>query len=595
MIGQICLTNIIAEMKKLIRCAALFVAACAFAFTGCSNQTNTDEAPYIISLTVNNGGLAGTERYTGVVDTTARTVVFNDVAAETDLAAVTFEARLSIGAKLDKSSYDFITGNDPDAKVVEQNISVVPEFGDPVSYKVTLNIKGAETAPVLNRLVVKDAAGAEHSLTLTNNVIDGIVLLGIPESPTAEIVSVTILPARASYEFTAISENTISASNPGKLRLSFMGLSTEYAISFSASPAAGADFTKAKVHAWDTNTSVYLDLADQNTRSGDMDENYILLVNRAGDTPNPYLLNVSDVLSDNVNNKIQLDVTGIEGGTFYVSSGRLTQGHIYVCNLQTPVGEEAPLKVYHWESPSAKPEVVLEWYGELDNAEDPFALRLGDNMGLSLDASGNGYAFFAGQETGTERLIRFTVTGFKTFSEPTVLLLKSPAQYYGIYNKVGENEYLYKATFNPTLWLYDKDATLLYELALEGGADAGHATDFHIIEYNRARYLICTNARRYNWWSPEALLVYDISEGLTNAAALKALDESRPIDPESEDPEFPDFLPFEPTYKYEYSSGDQPVDACSAICNAVVKDGKLVLLSAAPTAGLVVVEVPMAQ
>lgn len=583
-------------MKHIFKSAALLFAAAAFFMTGCNNKSNKDidVAPYIISLTINNGGLTGTERYTGTVDTAAHTVVFNNVAAETNLAAVKFESKLSIGSTLDKTEYDFLTGAEADAKTVSQTISVVPEFGNNVTYTVTLNLKDPETAPVIDRLVIKDAAGAEHTVTAAN-VVENLLLLGVPESATAEVVSVALLPARATYEFTAIADNVISATNPGMLKLNFMGLTTEYQLSFSSTPAAGADFSKAVVHAWDNSTSVYTDLADQNTRSGDIDENYILLVNRAGDVPNPYLLRIDDVLAGNVGNKVQLDITGVEGGTFAVSSGRLTQGHIYICNLQSPaVGEEAPLIIYHWESATAKPVKVLEWTGALDNAEDPFNLRLGDNLAISLDASGNGYAFLAGQETGTERLIRFTVTGFTQFSEPTALQLKAPAQYYGIYNKVGDNEYLFKSTFNPTLWLYDKDATLLYELAWEGSADGGHATDFHIVEFNRARYLICTNARRYNWWKPEALLVYDITEGMTNAAALKAMDENRPIDPESEDPEFPDYLPFEPVFKYEYSSGENPVAACSAICNAVVKDGKLVILSAAPTAGLVVVEVPIA-
>jgi hypothetical protein len=463
------------------------------------------------------------------------------------------------------------------------------------TYSVTLNLKAPEQAPVLDKLVVKDANGVEITRN-SSNIIDGMLLLGV-ETSTAEIVSVSLKPARASYEFTTASDNVLNKTNPGTLRLSFMGLTTEYQISFAASPKSGADFNAAVIHAWDTNTSVYPDFADQNTRGGDMDGEYILIVNRAGTAANPYLLQVDDVLANNVSNKIQLACPEevVTGGTHIVSAGRLTQGHVYVCNLRTSADDN--LHVYHWASPTAQPTLVLDWDGQAEGLDADYAGRLGDNISISLDASGNGYAFFSQQE-GSGMVFRFTVTNFTTFDNPTMIQMPAVANYYGMYNKVGENEYLYKAAFNPTLWLCDANGTVIYpftfDVSLSG--PGRYAVDFRIFEFNRARYLMASNPRRFKYYEPEGVNVWDISEGLTNAAALKAMTDNRPIDPESEDPEDPDYLDYEPVWHYLYSSGEESaVAACVALCAAAEKNGKMIIWTAAPTAGMALIEIPEAK
>ena len=591
-------------MKKLLKNAMLLTAAFALAATGCNNNPNpdnpsgTDSAVKLRQLYITNGGITGTERYTGTVDAEQLTVLFTDVAAETDLTAVKLEASASRGSELVQSTVNFLEGAAADATELTKTIMLRnPDLttNNEVTYTVTIKLKAPEQAPVLDKIVVKDADGKEITRS-TANIIDGILLLGV-ETSTAELVSITLKPARATYEFTAIQDNILQQANPGMLKLAFMGLTTEYKLSFASSPASGADFSKAKVHAWDVNTTVYTDLADQNTRGGDMDENYVLIVNRAGDAANPYLLRVDDLLNDNVASKIQLAVPEdvVAGGTHIVSAGRLTQGHIYVCNLRTNTDEK--LRVYHWASPSAQPELVCEWDGTTQSLEEPYAGRIGDNISISLDASGNGYAYFSQQE-GAGMVFRFTVTGFSTFSNPVMIQMPAVANYYGMYNKVGENEYLFKSVFNPTMWLVDADGNRLYEFLWDVSLskDGRFSTDFRIIEFNRARYLMASNARRFKYYAPEAVNVWDISEGMSNAAALKAMEDNRLVDPESEDPEDPDFLDYEPVYHYGYSSGEESaVAACVALCATVVKDGKLLIWTAAPTAGMALVEIPAAM
>ena len=594
-------------MKKIFNFATLALFALTTLLSGCQDPLERARenapVPEIRSISIVNGGLAGTERYAGKVNQEEKTIVFEDVASESDFTAVKFEASMSIGAELTQATYDFLTGQESETKQLTQTIGVTnPDLLKEQAYEVVIRLKAPETAPVIDNIVLKNDAGEEHTVTMTN-VFESMLLLGMGESETAEVVSVTLKPARATYTFSALADNKLSKSNPGTLTLNFMGLETTYELSWASSPTPGADFTKAVVHDFTVNTSIYLDWADENTRGGDMDENYILVVNRTGATePNPYLLMVDDVLNDNTSNKMPLNIEGIEGGTFYISAGRLTQGHVFCCNLPAlgvnVEGEnDGPLKVYHWATPSSKPEVVMAWDGtgivnaEGDEAE--YHARIGDNISLSLDEGGNGYAFFSQQE-GAGLVFRFTVRNFTEWSEPFKIQLPAVANYYGMYNKCGDNEYVCKSVFNATLWLLDAEGTKLGSVAFDGGKDGGNATDYRIVNFNRARYLLGTNARRYAWYAPEALCLYDITEGMTNAEALKNMELSKPVDPESEDPTMPNYLPYVPTYQYVFDSGTISA-ACVAITGVAEKNGKLLILTAAPHAGMAVIELPKAE
>lgn len=571
-------------MKHMKNVAALAALVLVMVFSGCQKpEENTDTLEALIKkIQITNAGISGGDLISGEVDNTAFVVTFDNVPAETNIAAVKFSASLSLGAKLEAETYDFTEGNDPAATSLTRTIKVVNDT-KVQEYSVVLKLKAAEAAPILSKLVMKDANGAEHTLG-ASNIIDGILCLGMLESATAEFVSIELSPARSTYVFTESQNGVISAAKPGSLELEFMGLKSAYEISFSASPTPGADFSKAIVHDFThMSGNRYADLDEEFTRGGDFDGEYVLLANRVA----PKLFRVSDLLANNAGAPILLNITGIEGGVHVVSAGRLAQGHIYLCNLTTKCDGtddgQGPLKVYHYASPTAAPEVVLEWTGNLTNAENPYASRIGDNLSISLDEAGNGYAYFAKQEADN-KIFRFTITGFTQFSEPYEIALPAVANYYGMMNLCGPDQYLYTSSYVPMMWLLDHDGNVLREhewIPTDMEADPTHACDPRVITFNRSRYLVMTNARRFAWWAPETLWVFDISEGNDMVSAMVKLSEAQEADPS----------PFEPVYYYQMDS-ETISQACVALAGAAEVDGKLVVFTAAPHVGFALIEFP---
>ena len=77
----------------------LSIALLGVLFVGCNppEPENTVEA-LIKTISIKN------TTYTGTVDNTAYTVTFDNVAAETNVEAIEFTTKLSLGAKLDMQS-----------------------------------------------------------------------------------------------------------------------------------------------------------------------------------------------------------------------------------------------------------------------------------------------------------------------------------------------------------------------------------------------------------------------------------------------------------------------------------------------------------
>lgn len=588
-------------MKKSLMLFTLLIATVAMVLSGCKKPDEPQgglEAK-INSITIVNAGLSGGDVVNGVVDNAAYTITFDNVPAETNIAAVKFSAKCSIGAKLEKDVIDFTVGAAADLKELSSDIKVINSVTDSKGkeqkveqvYKVTLKLKDAEKAPVLEKMVIKDANGTEVTLTPAN-IIDGILCLGVPESATAEVVSVTLSPARATWKFTTANEGVISASNPGMFVMEFMGLTTEYTVVFSASPKAGADWSKAVVHDFSVVTGKrYVDFDEEFTRGGDFDGQYVLIANRTA----PKLFKIEDLLNDNTSNPIALDLTDVAGGTHVVSAGRLAQGHIYLCNLTTACGAEEPLKVYHYATPTSKSEVVLSWDGTGLENPDPdlypeysYKGRIGDNISISLDESGNGYAFFFKQEADN-KYFRFTVRNFTEFSDVRELELPAIANYYGMMNSVGSDQYIFTSSYIKNLWLMNSEGNLLFDLE----TPIVFGCDPRIITFNRARYMMQSVSRRYvkDGYGPEKLIVYDMSEGNDIVSAFVKLQEHFDYD-EEENPN--EAGPIEPVYEYVMES-ETFSSACVALCNCAIVNGKLVIFTAAPHSGFAIIEVPRAE
>ena len=571
----------------------LSIALLSILFVGCKPEQQETVEAKIKSISIKN------TTYNGVVNNTIYTVTFDDVAAETNIEAIQFNASLSLGAKLDKDTYDFTTGASEDGKQLVQTIKVINGTTEQ-SYEVVINLLDPVSDPMLDALVMKKGTTGEEVKAL---IFDGAVALGMPEEAEAIFGSISVIPARASYKFTTMQDDKISAANPGQLEIEFMGRKTVMDVTFAAAPTPGVDIAAAVVHDFSMATeNVPAAFTAENTRGTDFDGEHVLVVARSedGTAAEPHLYRVSDLLQDNASNRINLNVTGIEGGTHVVSSGSLNHGHIYICNLTTALSKADPLKVYHYADANAAPETVWAWDGVLSITEDGDTIgapaRLGDNISVNLDESGNGYVFFCGQEGSAEKMYRVQVTNFTQFSNPTEIILDVPFPYYGYVNQVPEaGQYIFKSHYMAVIRLMDADGQLLMddvELdATKSGLNPRSGVDPHVIVFNRGRYLIFStpynNGKRIG--AGPGLFMQDITDGVDTKAALIKWSELV----------YDEEVYWEPTYHYSLDptepEANKTVGACAAQCNAAEVDGKLVVFTAATKAGFALIEFPKAK
>ena len=562
----------------------LSVAFLSMLFVGCNSEKESTVEAKIKSISIKN------TTYSGVVDNTAFTVTFNDVAAETSIEAIQFNASLSLGAKLDKDTYDFTQGASEDGKELTQTIKVINGTNEQ-AYTVVINLLDPVSDPMLDKLIMKKANGEEVRAQLFGSV----VAIGMPEEAEATFGSISLIPSRATYKFTTMQNDKISAVDPGQLVIEFMGRTTTLNISFAAAPTPGADFTAAVVHDFSGATgNIPSYFEGEQVRGSDFDGEHVLIVSREGvDKATPRMFKVADLLADNASNPIMLNTTGVEGGTHIVSAGRLTQGHAYICNLETAICDETPLKVYHYASPDAAPEVVLSWNGYI-NDEYSYAGRLGDNISIDLDESGNGYAFLCKQEPG-DKIYRWTVTGFTQFSDVVEIDLGAVCSYYGYVNKVEQGKYIFTSSYVPFVRLMNEDGVQLIDDVefdwTENDARPNHGVDPRIITYNRGRYLMFTvaNSSGMHWNFGPIVYIIDITDGVDAQAALVKLSEAV----------YDEEVPWEPTYGYALTTDPYEAhiqsSAPSAQCNAAEVNGKLVVFTAAVNAGFALIEFPIAK
>ena len=562
----------------------LSVAFLSMLFVGCDQEKGSTVEAKIKSISIKN------TTYSGVVDNTTFTVTFNDVAAETSIEAIQFNASLSLGAKLDKDTYDFTQGASEDGKELTQTIKVINGTNEQ-AYTVVINLLDPVSDPMLDKLIMKKANGEEVRAQLFGSV----VAIGMPEEAEATFGSISLIPSRATYKFTTMQNDKISAADPGQLVIEFMGRTTTLNISFAAAPAPGADFTAPVVHDFSGATgNIPSYFEGEQVRGSDFDGEHVLIVSREGvDKATPRMFKVADLLADNASNPIMLNTTGVEGGTHIVSAGRLTQGHAYICNLETAICDETPLKVYHYASPDAAPEVVLSWNGYI-NDEYSYAGRLGDNISIDLDESGNGYAFLCKQEPG-DKIYRWTVTGFTQFSDVVEIDLGAVCSYYGYVNKVEQGKYIFTSSYVPFVRLMNEDGVQLIDDVefdwTENDARPNHGVDPRIITYNRGRYLMFTvaNSSGMHWNFGPIVYIIDITDGVDAQAALVKLSEAL----------YDEEVPWEPTYGYALTTDPYEAhiqaSACSAQCNAAEVNGKLVVFTAAVNAGFALIEFPIAK
>jgi hypothetical protein len=261
------------------------------------------------------------------------------------------------------------------------------------------------------------------------------------------------------------------------------------------------------------------------------------------------------------------------------------------------LGNGHTLKVYHYADATATPD-VWEWDGTLgvDEYDDTIKAvqRLGDNISINLDESGNGYAFFCGQEASAERIYRVDVANFNEFSNPTEIILEEAFPYYGYVNQVAEDRYLLTSHYMASTWLIDKDGNPLVDIyfqSTEAGLKPQTGVDPRVVKFNNGYYLIFAspynNTKRLG--VGPAVYMVDITEG-AQVNIAKGLQDLSDILWEDEEGVL------EPDYHYSLDVANieaesrKTVAACAAQCNAAVVNGKLLVYAAAVGAGFTILE-----
>ncbi len=550
-------------MKIHHKSGLIFGAMALASLASCSDDTKYDNPSgetYIFTIAVSNGGFTGAETINGTLDEDTRSVEFT-IPAETDIEAVRFTTKLSLGASLDKESYDVSTG--------AADITVVNNMNSSV-YHATFNILPATEHPIVRSIECIDDQG--NTCTGFVSDVTGTVYLNCENSATASITAVNVLPRRTSYTLTESTDGKVYASNPGKIELDFEGLTTTYDLSFAGVPTFGADFASALVFDNSATATIWADYEAENTRWTQFDGENLFILSREGGT-NPCIIRWDDVKAGSPVSR-QLDKTGISGGTFEISAGGIAYGHFYACNLTTGLGADQPLKIYHWADADATCETLVD-FSDDTNVKG----RWGDNFSVTLDENGNGYLWLFAHVAGDEA-VRFRVENFTSVSaEPEKLATPYSVGYYASINPVIGEDGLYTltSTYQRTILLVDQNLELLNRIDPKEGCEfpVTAEADARVINFNGERYMLTTNCFSWSYNGAQTLRVYDLSSGMNTTMA------------------FSDFSEGNHDVLWSYSLSGGKCSAFSANTGAAVgPDGNLRIMAAAPRAGFILCEVP---
>ena len=337
-------------------------------------------------------------------------------------------------------------------------------------------------------------------------------------------------------------------------------------------PSWGAEFKNATVYSF-AGDKRYEDFKTLDTRGADFDGQHVLVVTRTDNKP--HLLKVDDLKAGNIN-RIPLDLTDVSGGTFPYNMGALANGHIYMATLAG--GKPSPLKIYYWETPTSKPEVIF--HSTVQDIPES-GKRYGDNMSLNIDKNGDGYIFFG--ENTAQNILRLTISNHKNVSEPTILPADPKMKVsMNIYRYENTSDYLYSGLAMP-ITLSSNAAQKKFSLsAANQPAEAVAARAFM---FNNKRYLItCAAGLGSASKATPTLYVYDISKGSNLAEALERFEAASQ---------------HEPVYSFILGgAGNTAPSPCTNFYierDANGKDAKLYLFASRGESGFVIIEAPIAQ
>lgn len=337
-------------------------------------------------------------------------------------------------------------------------------------------------------------------------------------------------------------------------------------------PVYGADFTKPTVMDYSSNpvgNPTYIGWGGQLTRGSGFDGKHVLVVSRGA--TGIHLLPVED-LRENRLTPIKLDVTGITGGTFTHNMGAQINGHSYVANLST--SQASPLKIYHWATPTSAPEVIAN----INVASVAGAgARHGDNFSMSLDESGNGYAFFI---SAGVQVMRVKIENYNQVTETVSFDTRTTYGQWSAYNHItGSESYLVTGHDKPIAVLNNAGS-----VAYTMGATSipVHSGDPRVINFNGQRYLLVVTVPRTANTAPDAVLrIYNITAGANIVDALTAFEQGDK----------------KPVYEFPVSAATNTAPGTQSgfhiVKDADGKDQKLMVYGATTDAGFTIVEFPV--
>lgn len=286
-------------------------------------------------------------------------------------------------------------------------------------------------------------------------------------------------------------------------------------------PVFGADFEQPTVYNF-SGDQIYADFSDAgSTRCASYDGEHVLVVSRA---TKPHLLKVSDLKQGKIN-KIELNLTGVSGGTFPYNMGSIVKGRVYLSTLSG--APASPFKIYYWDNPTdvSKAPVVA---ANINVATiEGAGARHGDNASYNIDEDGNGYIFF-GDNKATS-FMRVPVSNYETIDQSQIRVFPSRSDATMVTNvcRIGNTDkYLWGGVRVPVT-LVDEGVSPIYQSSI-----AGEAVSPKVVEFNKERYLVvCTAGFGGASKASIALEVYNITKGATIEEALQNFDEGENHNP----------------------------------------------------------------
>ncbi|MDR2283951.1 MAG: DUF4623 domain-containing protein [Sphingobacterium sp.] len=335
-------------------------------------------------------------------------------------------------------------------------------------------------------------------------------------------------------------------------------------------PVYGADFSLATVYDFSANkgpAAVYPAFVSQMTRGTGFDGKYVLIASRG--SSGIHLLDV-EKLKKGDKTPIPLSIAGITGGTYTYNMAAQVNGHSYVASLSGAAA--SPLKLYHWASPSAAPEVVAN----INVSTIPgAAARHGDNFSITLDADGNGYAFFP---SSTANVIRVKIEGYNKATETSLITTHINYEQWSAINQVGNTGTYIIGGHSQAISLIDASGKSSFKLgATTLPTSSG---DPRIIQFNGERYLLTITIPRS---APvtSVLSVYNITRGATINDAFVAFEQGDK----------------KPVYEFLISGAANTAPGTQSgfyvVKDAQGKDQKLMIYGATTDAGFAIIEFPV--